>query len=81
MEYPIGFPRIMSLVVLFLGTMVPAHAQDQTPVGPDVTATQQPSRTQQLYGDICERPGPSKRGRGLVTVSTPVTMNRLDQLR
>ncbi len=74
-----------------------AIAQDQTPAASDVTATQQQSRAQQLYGDIApkmaeltddvlyadiwERPELSKRDRSLATVSALVAMNRPDQLR
>lgn len=88
----------MSLLVLFLGAVaVPAYAQEQTPAASDATTTQQPSRAQQLYGDIApkmaeltdevlygdiwERPGLSKRDRSLATVSALVAMNRPDQLR
>ena len=88
----------VSHVVMFLGAMaIPAYAQDQTPAASDATATQQPSRAQQLYGDIApkmaeltdevlygdiwERPGLSKRDRSLATVSALVAMNRPDQLR
>ncbi|ATU92983.1 carboxymuconolactone decarboxylase family protein [Phyllobacterium zundukense] len=88
----------MSLLVLFLGAMaVPAYAQDQTPAASDATTPQQPSRAQQLYGDIApkmaeltdevlygdiwERPELSKRDRSLATVSALVAMNRPDQLR
>ena len=34
-----------------------------------------------LFGDVWERPGLSKRDRSLVTVSTLVALNRLEQLR
>ena len=34
-----------------------------------------------LFGDAWERPGLSKRDRGLVTVSALIAMNRPDQLR
>jgi len=60
-------------------------------------APAQPSRAQQLmgdiapkmaqltddvlYGDIWERPGLSKRDRSLITVAALVAMNRPDQLR
>ncbi len=62
-----------------------------------VAAPDQPSRAQQLmgdiapkmaqltddvlYGDIWERPGLSKRDRSLITVAALVAMNRPDQLR
>lgn len=64
---------------------------------PAQTSTSQPSRAQQLMGDIApklaqltddvllgdvwNRPGLSKRDRSLVTVSALVAMNRPDQLR
>lgn len=73
-----------------------ANAQDKTPAA-SATAPAQPSRAQQLYGDIApkmveltdkvlygdiwERPGLSKRDRSLATVSALVAMNRPDQLR
>lgn len=73
-----------------------AIAQDQTPAS-EATAGKQPSRAQQLYGDIApklaeltddvlygdiwERPQLSKRDRSLATVSALVAMNRPDQLR
>ena len=63
----------------------------------DSARAQQPSRAQQLmgdiapkladltdnvlFGDIWERPGLSKRDRSLVTVSALIAMNRPDQLR
>jgi hypothetical protein len=74
MGSPINVLSIVLAVVLFLGARVPADARDQTPVFDATT-------TQQLYGDIWERPGPSKRGQSLTTISTLVTMNRSDQLR
>lgn len=62
-----------------------------------MTTAQQPSRAQQLmgdvapkladltdnvlFGDIWERPGLSKRDRSLVTVSALIALNRPDQLR
>lgn len=71
-----------------------ANAQSQTPA--DATA-KQPSRAQQLYGDIApkmaeltdnvlygdiwERPGLSKRDRSLVTITALIALNRPDQLR
>lgn len=74
-----------------------AIAQDQTSGASDVTTGKQPSRAQQLYGDIApklaeltdevlygdiwERPQLSKRDRSLVTVSALIAMNRPDQLR
>ncbi len=73
-----------------------AIAQSQTPAASGAMA-KQPSRAQQLYGDIApkmaeltdevlyadiwERPGLSKRDRSLVTVTALVALNRPDQLR
>jgi alkylhydroperoxidase/carboxymuconolactone decarboxylase family protein YurZ len=72
-------------------------AQGQTPVASGATATQSPSRAQQLMGatapklaeltddvlyrDIWERPQLSKRDRSLVTVTALIVLNRPDQLR
>lgn len=71
-----------------------ANAQSQTPAASDA---KQPSRAQQLYGDIApkmaeltdnvlygdiwERPGLSKRDRSLVTITALIALNRPDQLR
>ncbi len=71
-------------------------ARAQSP-NPAVQSGQQPSRAQQLmgdvapkladltdkvlFGDVWERPGLSKRDRSLVTVSALIAMNRPDQLR
>lgn len=71
-----------------------AHAQSNTPAA---SGTQQPSRAQQLmgdispkmaeltdnvlYADIWERPQLSKRDRSLVTVTALIALNRPDQLR
>ncbi|WP_293455165.1 carboxymuconolactone decarboxylase family protein [Phenylobacterium sp.] len=76
----------------------PAQAQQRDAPPPvQSVAAQQPSRAQQLMGDIApklaeltdevllgdvwERPQLSKRDRSLVTVSALVALNRLDQLR
>lgn len=74
-----------------------ANAQTPPSATPKEASAQQPSRAQQLYGDIApkmaeltdevlygdvwERPELSKRDRSLVTVSALVAMNRPDQLR
>lgn len=73
-----------------------AHAQTQPPPAQPGAASQ-PSRAQQLMGDIApklaeltdkvllgdvwERPGLSKRDRSLVTVSALIALNRPEQLR
>ncbi|WP_454622060.1 carboxymuconolactone decarboxylase family protein [Bradyrhizobium cenepequi] len=78
------------------GMSTMANAQSQTPAATD-PAAKQPSRAQQLYGDIApkmveltdnvlyadiwERPGLSKRDRSLVTISALIALNRPDQLR
>ena len=86
--------RNVSLLVLLLGTVVAsAYAQQQqTP-----PAAAQPSRAQQLMGDIApklaeltdgvlyadiwERPELSKRDRSLITVAALIALQRPDQLR
>jgi 4-carboxymuconolactone decarboxylase len=85
-------------LVLLLGAMTaPACAQAQATAASNATATQQPSRAQQLmgatapklseltdgvlYADIWERPQLSKRDRSLITVTALIALNRPDQLR
>lgn len=85
----------VSLITMLLGVLVaPAYSQEQAPAAP---ADTQPSRAQQLmgdiapkmaeltdevlFGDIWERPGLSKRDRSLITVSALIALNRPDQLR
>lgn len=91
------FSNMSLLVMLLSAVAAPAYAQDQTPAASDATATQQPSRAQQLmgatapklaeltdsvlYADIWERPQLSKRDRSLVTVTALIALNRPDQLR
>jgi 4-carboxymuconolactone decarboxylase len=92
------FSSDMLPLVLLLGAMAaPAYAQPQSPAASDATATQQPSRAQQLmgatapklaeltddvlYADIWERPQLSKRDRSLITVTALIALNRPDQLR
>jgi 4-carboxymuconolactone decarboxylase len=84
---------------LLLAGSVPVvtHSQTQTPVAPSTGEKPQPSRAQQLmgdiapkmaeltdqvlFGDIWERPQLSKRDRSLATVSALIALNRPDQLR
>jgi 4-carboxymuconolactone decarboxylase len=90
-----------SAMMLFGGMVTLAHAQgssSSTPAtAPAAPGSAQPTRAQQLmgdiapklaeltdnvlFGDVWERPGLSKRDRSLVTVSALVAMNRPDQLR
>lgn len=68
--------------LLILGALaVPAYAQDQIPAAPNAAASQQRSGDQQLYGDIWERPGLSKRDWSLAIVNALVAMNHPDQPR
>jgi 4-carboxymuconolactone decarboxylase len=88
-------------MALFGGMVMPVHAQGSSsstpsPV-PAASGSVQPTRAQQLmgdiapklaeltdnvlFGDVWQRPGLSKRDRSLVTVSALVAMNRPDQLR
>jgi 4-carboxymuconolactone decarboxylase len=82
------------VILLAVAVSPPAHAQG-SPSAPAANA--QPTRAQQLmgdiapklteltdnvlFGDVWERPGLSKRDRSLVTVSALIAMNRPDQLR
>jgi len=88
-------------MVLFGGMVTPVHAQESsssTPSpAPAALGRAQPTRAQQLmgdiapklaeltdtvlFGDVWQRPGLSKRDRSLATVSALVAMNRPDQLR
>ncbi|AOR79311.1 carboxymuconolactone decarboxylase family protein [Novosphingobium resinovorum] len=85
-------------LILMSGTMlglgIPGLAQAQTPAAKTAS---QPSRAQQLMGDIdpklaqltdevllgdvWERPGLAKRDRSLVTVAALIALNRPEQLR
>jgi 4-carboxymuconolactone decarboxylase len=81
--------------LLAAGVSTASHAQTQAPAQP--APAKEPSRAQQLmgdiapkmaeltdnvlFGDIWERPGLSKRDRSLVTVSALIALNRPDQLR
>ncbi|WP_449415811.1 carboxymuconolactone decarboxylase family protein [Ochrobactrum teleogrylli] len=87
---------VVASLILTGGISTMANAQSQTPAASD-TAAKQPSRAQQLYGDIApkmaeltdnvlygdiwERPGLSKRDRSLVTITALIALNRPDQLR
>lgn len=91
-------PRNVLVVASLIlpGGVCAANAQSQPPAASDSTA-KQPSRAQQLYGDIApkmveltdnvlygdiwERPGLSKRDRSLVTITALIALNRPDQLR
>ncbi len=83
---------LTAAAVLLAGTLFPPlHAQEKGP------AASQPTRAQQLmgdiapklaeltdtvlFGDVWERPGLSKRDRSLITVSALIALNRPDQLR
>ena len=98
MKGPVAGFLTLSTVMLMGGT--PAHAQGSTvtPPAPPAPATNaQPSRAQQLmgdiapklahltdtvlFGDVWTRPQLSRRDRSLVTVSALIAMNRPDQLR
>lgn len=84
---------VAASLLLSGGISTMAHAQSETPAA----ETKQPSRAQQLYGDIApkmaeltddvlyadiwERPGLSKRDRSLATVTALIALNRPDQLR
>jgi 4-carboxymuconolactone decarboxylase len=97
-----GKPLARNLLVatsLLLAGSIPVvtHSQTQTPASPSAGDKPQPSRAQQLmgdiapkmaeltdnvlYGDIWERPQLSKRDRSLATVSALIALNRPDQLR
>lgn len=90
--------KITRTLILIAGPMlglgVPGLVQAQTPAA---KAAGQPSRAQQLMGDIdpklaqltdevllgdvWERPGLAKRDRSLVTVAALIALNRPEQLR
>jgi 4-carboxymuconolactone decarboxylase len=75
----------------------PIRPRDAAATGQDAASTEQPTRAQQLmgdlapklaqltddvlYGDVWVRPQLSRRDRSLVTISALVAMNRPDQLR
>jgi 4-carboxymuconolactone decarboxylase len=87
-------------IVLAGGVLATVHAQGEVPAMPASSqpdTNQQPTRAQQLmgdiapkmaeltdtvlFGDIWERPQLSKRDRSLVTVSALIALNRPEQLR
>ncbi len=88
---------ILTVGAMLLGGGMSTPVQSQSPAPSVSGAAAQPSRAQQLMGDIApklaeltdtvlyadvwERPGLSKRDRSLVTVSALIAMNRPDQLR
>lgn len=85
------------LLVAALIASAASAGNAQTPPTTAVATPAEPSRAQQLMGDVApklaeltdqvlyadvwERPGLSKRDRSLVTVSALIAMNRPDQLR
>lgn len=85
-----------TIVLCMAGASAPAFAQSSPPA-PVPSASPQPSRAQQLmgdiapkladltdsvlFGDVWARPQLSRRDRSLVTVSALIAMNRPDQLR
>jgi 4-carboxymuconolactone decarboxylase len=92
----------LGAIMLMGGTPAPVHAQGMAatppaPASPAPATNAQPSRAQQLMGDIApkladltdsvlfddvwSRPQLSKRDRSLVTVSALIAMNRPEQLR
>ena len=89
--------HIIAVAAALLGFSAGAHAQATTQARPSAASSDQPSRAQQLmgdvapkladltdkvlYGDIWERPELSKRDRSLVTVVALIALDRPDQLR
>ena len=84
--------------LLLIGGMPPmANAQTKTPAPKAGVKGKQPSRAQQLmgdvdpklaeltdnvlFGDVWERPGLAKRDRSLITVAALIALNRPEQLR
>jgi len=90
-------PVVVVTILFVTGTTATFHAQADEAHPAESAPKSQPTRAQQLmgdiapkmveltdgvlYGDIWERPQLSKRDRSLVTVSALVAMNRPDQLR
>ena len=89
---------VIGAMLMADGMRAPVHAQNSAaPSASERAPSGQPSRAQQLmgdiapkladltdkvlFGDIWERPGLSKRDRSLATVSALIAMNRPDQLR
>ncbi len=90
--------RFAAIVMLMAGLPTSARSQGSPAVpAPSSPASAQPSRAQQLmgdiapkladltdsvlFGDVWARPQLSRRDRSLVTVSALIAMNRPDQLR
>ena len=89
--------RVATIVMLTAGASTSAFAQGSPAAPAPPAASAQPSRAQQLmgdiapklaeltdnvlFGDVWARPGLSRRDRSLVTVSALIAMNRPDQLR
>ena len=87
--------RRLAAIVMFTAGLSTAALAQGAPAAPAASA--QPSRAQQLmgdiapkladltdsvlFGDVWARPGLSRRDRSLVTVSALIAMNRPDQLR
>jgi len=89
------FRGVAAACLLAVAFQTTSQAQTQAVAQP--TPVAEPSRAQQLmgdiapkladltdnvlFGDIWERPGLSKRDRSLVTISALIALNRPDQLR
>ncbi len=88
---------LATAVMMTAGVSTPGLAQGTPATPPPAAASTQPSRAQQLmgdlapklaeltdnvlFGDVWARPQLSRRDRSLVTVSALIAMNRPDQLR
>jgi 4-carboxymuconolactone decarboxylase len=88
---------LVTTIMLIGGLSTMVQAQEPSPAASGTGNTPQPSRAQQLMGDIApkladltdsvlyadiwERPQLSKRDRSLVTVAALIALNRPDQLR
>lgn len=59
--------------------MAPQQSAARQLIG-DVTPKPADLTDEVLFGDVWERPGPSKRDRSLVTVTAPVALYRTEQL-
>jgi 4-carboxymuconolactone decarboxylase len=95
---PLAARRLATVVMMTaISTSALAQGPAATPAPSAPAPTAQPSRAQQLmgdiapklaeltdnvlFGDVWARPGLSQRDRSLVTVSALIAMNRPDQLR
>jgi 4-carboxymuconolactone decarboxylase len=95
---PLAACRLATVVMMTaISTSALAQGPAATPAPSAPAPTAQPSRAQQLmgdiapklaeltdnvlFGDVWARPGLSQRDRSLVTVSALIAMNRPDQLR